>query len=130
MPDIPDAAVRAAADVRALQWDRKFGHIAGSRERFEAEAREILEAAAPILAEHVAQAIIAHADRQFPKNDPAKRPGQPDVWRTWHRHFGIAARVAAGAFFTREDKLRMAAEALNRGDYTACPALEGEDDHR
>jgi len=93
----------------------------------EALARVALEAAAPILAEAIAQKILAHAERQFPKNDPAKVPGRPDLWRTWHRHFGIAARIAAGAFYTREDELRLAAEAIERGDFIACDIPEVPD---
>ena len=38
-----------------------------------------------------------------------------------------AARVAAGAFDTREDQLRKAAEAIARGDFIACnPEVPGE----
>lgn len=76
-------------------------------------ARAALDAAAPLLAEAVAQAILAHAERQHPR-DPEHIP------TAWHRHFSIAARVAAGAFDTREDQLRMAAEAIGRGDFIAC----------
>ena len=32
----------------------------------------------------------------------------------------IAARVAAGAFYTREDLLRLAAQAIERGDVAWC----------
>lgn len=119
MPDIPQAAVTAAA--AAIERELLSGtHYAMSADSDEALARAALEAAAPILAEHVAQKILAHADRQFPKTDPAKKPGQPDRWRTWHRHFGIAARVAAFAFSTEEDIKRGTAEAIARGDFAVC----------
>jgi hypothetical protein len=89
----------------------------------EALARVALEAAAPILAEHIAQAILAHAERQHPRD-------KDHVPSAWHRHFSIAARVAAGAFYTRGDELTLAAEAIGRGDFIACeipePAREDE----
>lgn len=119
MPDIPQEAVTAAAAAieRELLSGTDYAMAADSDE---ALARVALEAAAPFLAEHVARKILAHADRQFPKTDPAKVPGQPDRWRIWHRHFGIAARVAAWAFSTDEDVKRATAEALARGDFIAC----------
>ena len=102
MPEIPDEAVTAAGQaIRHLN--------AGRPEDF---ARVALEAAAPILAETVAQRILAHAERR-----PKVNHGPLGAW---HRHFGIAARVAAGAFDTREDQLRMAAEAIKRGDFITC----------
>ena len=39
-------------------------------------------------------------------------------------HFSTAARIAADAFDTREDQLRMAAEAIGRGDFIACDIPE------
>lgn len=74
---------------------------------------DILDAAAPILAEAVAQKILEHSERQHPR-DPDHVP------TAWDRHFSIAARVAAMAFYTREDELRLAAEAIERGDFVAC----------
>ena len=126
MPDVPEEAVSAAlaAYVREAYCD---GEAVDGDEQV---IRRTLEAAVPILAEHVAQKILAHANRQFPKTDPAKVPGQPDRWRIWHRHFGIAARIAASAFSTEEDLKRAAAEAIARGDYMVCaiPEPGGEDD--
>ena len=111
MPEIPQAAITAAAIAieRELMSGTDYAMAADSDE---ALARVALEAAAPVLAEYVARKIQAHADRQFPKTDPAKVPGQPDRWRIWHRHFGIAARIAAGAFDTNDDG-RLQAEKLS-----------------
>jgi hypothetical protein len=111
--------------LRQYEGEHDASHL--TWQDFEFAANEVLEAAAPILAEEVAQRILAHAERQFPKNDPAKIPGRPDLWRTWHRHFGIAARIAAGAFYTREDELRLTAEAIQRGDFIACDIPEVPD---
>jgi hypothetical protein len=117
MPDLPPAAVQAATEaVRRELLSRDYA----ATDPDEALARAALEAAAPILAEAVAKKITAHADRQFPPADPAKRPGQADRWRTWHRHFGIAARIAAGAFTTEDERKRAAAGALARGEFIAC----------
>lgn len=123
MPDVPAAALDAAA--------RELGRQCHGGPPDESDiqlAADVLAVAAPLLAEHIATAILAHAERQFPKRDPAKRAGKPDIWRTWHRHFGIAARVAAGAFYTDEDKMRLAATAIERGDFIACdiPEVPGQ----
>lgn len=101
MPDIPEAAVEPAAKAM-----RELHHL--DPEQACTLARAALDAAAPVLAEAVAQKILAHAERQHPR-DPDHVPA------AWHRHFAVAARVAAGAFDTREDQLRMAAEAIGRG---------------
>ena len=117
MPDNPPevlAAVERALIVAATDFGTDV--ITGSSATF---ARAALDAAAPLLAESVAEKILAHAERQHPR-DHAHVP------TAWDRHFSIAARVAAGAFTTREESLRMAAEAIARGDYVACPAPEGE----
>ena len=129
MPDIPKQAVTAAAIAieRELMSGTDYAMAADSDE---ALARVALEAAAPILAEYVAKKIQAHADRQFPKTDPAKVPGQSDRWRTWHRHFGIAARVAHFAFATEEDVKRMAAEAIARGDVAVCTTSELKEENQ
>ena len=113
MPDYPQAALEAAAV--AIQPPEG----GPPSEAAFALARAALDAAAPLLAESVAEKILAHAERQHPR-DHAHVP------TAWDRHFSIAARVAAGAFTTREESLRMAAEAIARGDYVACPAPEGE----
>jgi hypothetical protein len=111
----PPQALAAAADAirEEIRASRDF--------EIDALARAALEAAAPILADAVVQAILAHAERQHPR-DPDHVP------TAWHRHFSIAARVAAGAFDTREDQLRMAAQALAAGNYMACPVPEDSTD--
>ena len=76
-------------------------------------ARAALEAAAPILAEACAQRILAHMEAHDNGLTASVRRG-------WRRHMGIAARVAAGAFYTREDLLRLAAQAIERGDVAWC----------
>lgn len=116
MPDIPASAI-AAAEKAIIGAASDFGHddiVAGSFREF---ARAALDAAAPVLAEAVAQRILEHAERQHPR-DPDHVP------TAWHRHFSIAARVAAGAFDTREDRLRMAAGAIERGDVIVCSPPE------
>jgi hypothetical protein len=87
----------------------------------EALARAALDAAAPLLAEAVAQKILEHAERMHPR-DPEHVP------TAWHRHFGIAARIAAGAFTTDAESKQQAAEALIRGDYVACDIPEDPDE--
>jgi hypothetical protein len=116
LPDIPPevlAAVDAVLDDLP-QPDSRF-----ERDRWRIASRVALNAAAPILAEEIAQKILAHANR---------RPGAGKVWAgalgAWHRHFGIAARVAAGAFTTEEESKRATAGALARGDFIACKSPE------
>ena len=106
MPDIPRAAVRAAAEVLLRQYESECnaGHL--TWRDFEHAAREVLDAAAPALGEHAAQEILAHCDRYAPLD--AARLGM------WRRHFGIAARVAADALLTADDQKRLAAGALGR----------------
>src|SRR5580704_3387917 len=87
-------------------------------------ARAALEAAAPLLAEEIAQKILKHMEEHGP--GPAS-PGvtlHATMSRAWRRHFGIAARVAAGAFDTREDQLRKAAVAISEGAFIACDIPE------
>jgi hypothetical protein len=122
MAEIPEAAIAAAADAIMTAQNANDDEP----ERFEARvlARAALEAAAPLLAETVAQKILAHMEEHGP--GPAS-PGvtlHETMRRAWRRHFGIAARVAAGAFWTREDELRLAAEAIGRGDFIACDIPE------
>ena len=120
MPDVPAAALLAAALAihRAAcplrdDPDHDCARDAAHEEMLIPRARAALEAAAPILAEACAQRILAHAERQHPR-DPDHVP------TAWHRHMDIAARVAAGAFYTREDLLRLAAQAIERGDVAWC----------
>jgi hypothetical protein len=86
-------------------------------------ARVAVEAAAPILAEAVAAKIEAHRAEWS-----QARPGQL-VPTAWDRHMKIAARVAAGALSTDDDKKRTAAEAIARGDVATClePYETGDD---
>jgi hypothetical protein len=79
-----------------------------------------LEAAAPVLAEAVAQRILAHMEAHGPRDAGMADSLGGTLRRAWHRHFGIAARVAALTFSTPEDIRRDAAAALNRGDFAAC----------
>lgn len=90
--------------------------------------RRIGEALASITAEHCAQAITAHMEAHGPRKprgalEPVLDTGR--TYRTWRRHMGIAARIAAGAFMTDKDRLQMAADALRRGDFAVCPPPEG-----
>lgn len=117
MPTVPDAAVQAA--MAAV-----FAHDDPDGMTAEELTRVILEAAAPVLAEHAARAITAHMEEHS-----AVMP--ETMARRYRRHLGIAARVAAGAFSTREDQLKQAAEAIARGDFIACDAertVPGGDD--
>lgn len=125
MPDIPESAITAGAE--ALQDHTHAGEENPWRER----ALAVLEAAAPILAEHVAAKITAHMESFGPHVPHGTLEAVTDVgtrYRTWRRHFGIAARIAASAFYTDEDMRRLTAEALNRGDYVACFDTEPRED--
>ncbi|HEY6493292.1 MAG TPA: hypothetical protein VIZ43_08470 [Trebonia sp.] len=87
----------------------------------EALARAALDAVAADLGEYVAVKILAHMEAHGPATEGAE-------WtRRYRRDFGTAARVAAFAFLTEDDKLRMAAAALAAGDFIACPAPEDGD---
>ena len=117
MPDVPEAALVAAESAIRDAFPGEFSQP-GMPEP-DALARAALDAAAPLLAEACASAILAHMEAHGPA---AEAPGV--LRRAWRRHFGIAARAAAGAFDTREDQLRMAAEAVERGDFIACDIPE------
>jgi hypothetical protein len=116
MPEIPDEAVMAAgvAIERELLSGKDYSM---SQDSDEALARVALEAAAPILAEAVAQKILAHANRR-----PKALHG---ALGAWHQHFGIAARVAAGAFSTEAELKRATAEAIAAGNFIACSPEDG-----
>jgi hypothetical protein len=123
MPEIPvpeEAVTRAlAARAEALSALTVFTE--------EQLTRMELEAAAPVLAEAVAQKILAHMNEHGPAPESPGVTRHEVLRRAWRRHFGIAARIAAGAFDTREDQLRKAAEAIARGDYVACNPPEVPD---
>ncbi len=112
MPDIP-AEIREAAIRAAARRIGAPGHQV---------AEDVLDAVAPLLAEAVAAKITAHAERRQPPSAAARNPRYLD----YHRHFATAARIAAGAFTTEAEMLAEAAQAFNRGDYTACRDTEPE----
>jgi hypothetical protein len=104
MPDIPPEAVQAAAAAieRELMSGKDYSMAQDSDE---ALARVALEAAAPLLADACAAAIIAHMNRPVPRR---KRR----AWLAYRRHFATAARVAARAFSTREDDMKAIAREI------------------
>lgn len=85
VPDYP-AIARIAAE-NAIR-----GELRRAREVDpEALARVALEAAAPILADKIATAILRYADQ----HEPLTGSG---AYLAWHRHFDAASAVAAKAF--------------------------------
>ena len=114
MPDIP-SEVWATVDARLDELPQPERHT--ERDRWRIVSREAVHAAAPVLADVVAAKILAHMEAHGPQ---AGTPLGGTLRRAWRRHFGIAARVAAGAFLTEEDMKRQAAEAIARGDFAAC----------
>jgi hypothetical protein len=115
MPDYPPSVLAAAAEAIMSAQNANDGEA----ERFEARtlARAALDAAVPLLAEAVAAKILEHAESHGPN---LGAPASDNVRRTWRRHFRIAAQVASLAFSSRDDQLRMAAEAIKRGDVIVC----------
>lgn len=85
---IPDEAVRAALARRADLLSDRPDPMVLSEERL---TRLMLEAAAPILADQIATAILCYADQHEPL------PGS-GAYLAWHRHFDAASAVAAKAF--------------------------------
>jgi hypothetical protein len=122
MPDIPESAVGPAAEALC-----ELHHLDPDWAR--TLARAALEAAAPLLAEAVAEKIAAHMENHGPRRPrgPLESELYGPAYRAWCRHFSIAARVAAGAFSTREDQVRKMAEAIERGDYMRCDIPEVPD---
>ena len=120
MPDLPESAVQAAAEVRRRQYDSEFDASHLRWQDFSGEAREILDAAAPVLAGEIARKILAHMEAHGPAPEAPGVTRHEVLRRAWRRHFRIAAQVASGAFYTREDQLRLAAQAIERGDFIAC----------
>jgi hypothetical protein len=117
MPEVPEEAVRLALAAYAREAYCDGEPIEGD----ERVIRCALEAAAPVMAEAVAEKITAHKYAHEPKGPLiGGRSAEEQRRRTWRRHLGIAAQVAALAFSTPEDLKREAAGALNRGDYAAC----------
>ena len=125
MPDLPESAVQAAAEVLLRDYESQYSADHLTWRDFEELARRVLNAAARPVADAVAEKILAHMDAHVPKTRLlGGKPAETERLRAWRRHFGIAARVAAGAFSTREDDLREAADAIARGDFVACEIPE------
>lgn len=115
MPEIPQSAIDAAV-AAYLNDDHYNGEPVAQIERM---MRTGLEAAAPVMAEAVAAKIKAHGEKHF------------GHMRSARVRFDIAARIAAGAFDTKEDRVRMINQALESGNYIVCdPAETGEDGDR
>ncbi len=113
--DVPDAIVESALAPYARE-----AYLAGALIEGAARViRRVLETAAPAMAEHVAARILAHMEEHGPR-DAAGEPLDSLTGMAWRRHLRTAAQVASLAFSTEEDIKREAAEALSRGDYTAC----------
>jgi hypothetical protein len=110
VPDYPEAALDAAIEALKQRSAQEPGSPGESAARWHAVVA--LDAAAPLLADACATAILAHMNAYGPHEGP--------LLSGWRRHFGIAARVAARAFTTRDEELRTAAEAVKRGDYAVC----------
>ena len=119
--NVPAEAVQAAAEAIRHEWKSSRDFSA------EESARAALEAAAPVLAEAVAQKILAHMEAHGPAPEAPGVTRHEVLRRAWLRHFSIAARVAAGAFYTADDLKRLAAEAIERGDFIACNIPEVPD---
>lgn len=123
VPELPDDAIQAAAEVLRDRYDKPVLDAS----EFTAFAAEILTAAAPVMAEAVAAKITAHRDRHWPaegNENPDHGAVTGPARRSLRRHFAIAARIAAGAFDTDEDRRRGAAEALAREDAVVCEHRE------
>ena len=114
MPDYPQAIYdKATAAVITAATD--FGEDGIITADLAADlAKAVLDAIAADLGDYAAGKIEAHRDAHGPQ-DGARLSG-------WGRHFGIAARIAAGAFLTEDDLKRLAAEAVMRDDYVALSA--------
>ena len=121
MGTVPDIPPEVHVAYQKAFWDRMKSFGYGYSDPVWHSLNAALAAVAPMFAEACAAKILEHAERQHPR-DPDHVP------TAWHRHFSIAARVAAGAFDTREDQLRMAAQAIERGDLPLpnIPEVPGE----
>jgi|SRR5579859_4884293 len=122
MPDLPAAALAAAES--AIRDEFRADLDRPGMPEPDALARAALEAAAPLLAEAVAEKILAHMEAHGPAPEAPGVTRHEALRRAWRRHFIIASRVAAGAFYTREDHLRLAEQAIGRGDFIACDIPE------
>jgi hypothetical protein len=126
MADLPAAALAAAESAIRDQFRDDLDRP-GAPEA-DALARAALEAAAPLLADEIARKILAHMEEHIADPDTTRltRTGETNN-RAARRHFRTAAQIAGLAFYTREDQLRLAAEAIGRGDFIACdiPGVPG-----
>ena len=116
MPDFPPEAIQRAAEVRLRQYDSEYSAAHLTWHDFEDDAREMLDACAEALGEHVAGKLAAHRDR-YPDIPPHRLSA-------WRRYFGVAIQVASLAFLTEEDEKRIAARELAAGNFVACDLPE------
>ena len=127
MGEIPEGAISAAAKAihrDACPTDEDHDVTGIDRRR----AVAALEAAAPLLAEAVAAKILDHMEEYIADPDTTRLTRVSEVGnRAARRHFRTAAQIASLAFSTREDQLRMAAEAIERGDVIVCDIPEVPD---
>jgi len=123
LPDYPPEVYRKAAEAieRELMSGRDYGTHMDSDE---ALATAALDAVAGELGQFAASKIIAHMEEHGPGPD-VKLPARMALARRMRRmHFETAARVAARAFLTEADLLKIAAEAISRGDFMICSGPE------
>ena len=90
MPDIPEAVLAAAAEAVNEVYAKRGWNKPAPWWTEEVPAA-VLDAAAPLLADKIASAILRYAD----ENEPEPEPGG---YLAWHRHFEAASAVAAKAF--------------------------------
>ena len=114
MPDYPQAIYDKATAAVILAFTGPCPDGIITADLAASLAKAVLDAIATDLGDYAAGKIAAHRDACGPR-DGARLSG-------WGRHFGIAVRVAAGAFLTEDDLKRLAAEAIMRGDYMASYA--------
>jgi hypothetical protein len=121
VPDYSPEIYRKAAEamLRRHKLARPYSHLRW--QDFAEEATGILDAVAEDLGSAVAEKILAHMEARGPATAGA------DWTRRYRRSFATAARVAAFAFLTEDDKLRLAAEALAAGQFVASPGPEDTD---
>lgn len=115
MPEYPPAALRAASEAIERELMSGTAHD-GHLESDDALAKAALDAAAPLLAEAIAERILAHMEEHWPTQ---RRTAHPPS-----RHFRIAAQVAARSFTTEAEMRQQAAEAIARGVFIACDIPE------
>jgi hypothetical protein len=124
MPDVPKPAISAGAEA-VNEAHAKRGWNKPAPWWTEEVATAVLEAAVPLLAEAVAQKILAHMNEHIA--DPAKvrltRVAEVGN-RAARRHFRTAAQIAGLAFYADEDMKRLAAEAIAAGNVAWCVVPE------